>query len=48
MNDEVREEIKKLYALIVDNIYMAESIQVAEAAKLLEKYAKRYKYCIYE
>ena len=36
MNDEVREEIKKLYALIVDNIYMAESIQVAEAAKLLE------------
>ena len=36
MNDEVRDEIKKLYALIVDNIYMAESIQVAEAAKLLE------------
>lgn len=36
MNNEVREEIKKLYSLIVDNVYLAESIRVAEAAKLLE------------
>lgn len=36
MNDEVREEIKKLYSLIVDNVYPAENIKVAEAAKLLE------------
>lgn len=36
MNDEVRSEIEKLYKLIVDEVYLAESIKVAEAAKLLE------------
>ena len=36
MNNEVRAEISKMYSLVVDNIYLAESIRVAEAAKLLE------------
>lgn len=36
MNEEVRAEIMKLYSLVVDNVYPAESIKVAEAAKLLE------------
>lgn len=36
MNDEVRDEIKQLYKLVVDNVYEAESIKIAESAKLLE------------
>ncbi|MDQ0203718.1 nucleotide sugar dehydrogenase [Pectinatus haikarae] len=35
-NDKVREDIKKIYALIIDEVYEAESIKVAEAAKLME------------
>lgn len=36
MNDEVCDEIEKLYATIVDRTYKAKSIKIAEAAKLLE------------
>lgn len=36
MNEEVRDEIKQLYKLVVDNVYEAESIKIAESAKLLE------------
>lgn len=36
MNEEVSDEIKQLYKLVVDNVYEAESIKIAESAKLLE------------
>lgn len=36
MNDEVRDEIEKVYALVVEHTYKVNSIKVAEAAKLLE------------
>ncbi len=36
MNDEVRDEIEKLYKLIIDHTYKVSSIKIAEAAKLLE------------
>lgn len=36
MNDEVRDEIERVYALVVEHTYKVNSIKVAEAAKLLE------------
>ncbi|WP_196593971.1 nucleotide sugar dehydrogenase [Pectinatus sottacetonis] len=36
MNDDVRRKIKDIYSLIIDEIYEAESIKIAEAAKLIE------------
>lgn len=36
MNDEVCDEIQKLYSHVVDHTYRAKSIKVAESAKLLE------------
>lgn len=35
-NDQVRKNIKDVYSMIINNIYEAENIKVAEAAKLIE------------
>ncbi|WP_231037472.1 nucleotide sugar dehydrogenase [Pectinatus frisingensis] len=36
MNNETREKIKQVYALVINKLYEAENIKVAEAAKLIE------------